>query len=391
LLNGTSNHVGQQQSQPQYVETGQDGVASVVWQYPSDGSICTVNASVKSSDSILNWTLAIQPVTLTVGNETQLLLQAWRDPSGIGHTICAQLVNGSGYPLSSQNVTLTVNGTAYALPPTNGRGYVTLHLALQPGDTSANMYEVMATFNGTNPRSFSINGTDPYGDQYAMCTTNQYDLRPSTNSSTLAVLLQTTDAITASKTMEQIQNEAEDSGTLRVRDQWTWLYPWFRVHFQFVPNGTVEYDDGISPLPFGNTLEYTAFMNNTVVNFVVNANLAILSAIVLSQFQGYVISMLGPAGFLAALTISLTAKWAALTVNWNSIGGLGSILAGSIVSTGVGIMTCLGSIIEVVKETIGLAEVGFGTLYSMLSVPINIAFWILILNRLSELGAGVQF
>jgi hypothetical protein len=112
-----------------------------------------------------------QPVTLTVGDETQLLLEAWRDPGGTGHTVYAQLVNGSGYPLQGQNVTLTVNGTAYVLPPTNQSDYVSLHLALQPGDTSANMYQVMAMFNGTNPRLASFNASDAFGNQYAVCTT----------------------------------------------------------------------------------------------------------------------------------------------------------------------------------------------------------------------------
>jgi hypothetical protein len=83
-------------------------------------------------------------------------------------------------------MTLTVI-TAYT-QQTNCTGYVTLHLALQPGDTSANTYEVMAMFNGTNPRSCSINASDPYGDQYAVCTTNQHDLRPSTNFNALGSL-----------------------------------------------------------------------------------------------------------------------------------------------------------------------------------------------------------
>jgi hypothetical protein len=187
-------------------DTDSNGLATVIWQYPADGTVCTMLANVTrgaNNNTIRNCTLAVQPLTLTVGKETQLLLQAWRDPQGTGHTIYAQLVNGSGYPLSGENVTLTVNGTAYVLPPTNGTGYVALHLALQPGDTGANTYEVVATFNGTNPRSLSINASDPYSDQYVVCTTNQYDLRPSTNSSMLSALLQTTDAITAAKTMER--------------------------------------------------------------------------------------------------------------------------------------------------------------------------------------------
>jgi hypothetical protein len=99
-----------------------------------------------------NWTLVVEPVMLTMDNDTMLLFEAWRDPSGTGHTIYARLVDASGSGLSGYTVTLTVNGTAYT-QQTNSTGCVTLHLALQPGDTSANTYQVVASFNGTNPRS----------------------------------------------------------------------------------------------------------------------------------------------------------------------------------------------------------------------------------------------
>jgi hypothetical protein len=233
LQNGT-NSIGP------YNETGLDGVASMAWQYPSDGSICMVNASVISDNTIGNCSLAVQPVTLTVGAETQMLLEAWRDSQGTGHTIDAQLVNGSGYPLQGQNLTVTVNGTSYQ-QQTNGTGYVTLHLALQPGDASANTYQVMASFNGTNSRSANLTTEDPYGDQYAVCITNQYDLRPSMNSSTLTVLLQSTDAITAAKTMEKMQQEAQDSGWFRVDAQWSWWYPWFKIHISAHVNPSLSY------------------------------------------------------------------------------------------------------------------------------------------------------
>jgi hypothetical protein len=212
-----------------------------------------VSASVIPDTSVGNCTLAVQPLTLTVGNETQLLLEAWRDPQGTGHTIYAQLVDGSGNSLGANyTVTLTVNDTAY-VEQINGTGYVTLHLALQPGDTSANMYQVMATFNGTNPRSANITASDAYGDQYAVCTTNQYDLLPSTNSSTLSVLLQATDAITAAETMEQVQQQAQNSGWLSVYSEWSWWYPWYRLHFKISISDPTTIDAGASLLPGGST------------------------------------------------------------------------------------------------------------------------------------------
>jgi hypothetical protein len=133
-------------------------------------------------------------------------------------------------------VTLNVNGTAYQLQ-TSSSGYATLYLNLPPGDTSANTYQVQATFKGTNPRSTSLNASDPYGDQYPVCTTNQYDLLPSTNSSTLFVLLQYTDSITAAKTMEQMQQEAESEG-LQVwgPDSWCLWPPFFKLHARIAIN-----------------------------------------------------------------------------------------------------------------------------------------------------------
>jgi len=237
LQNGTS-HI----EQPQYVKTDENGVASVPWYYDSTWSVCAVNASVESSDTIGNLVLATQPVTLTVGSETQILLSAWRDPSGTGHTIYAQLVDGLGHELGSgYTVTLTVNGTDY-VNETNSTGYVTLHQALQPGDTSANTYEVMAMFNGTNPRSTTTTALDSYGDEYASCITNQYDLRPSTNSSTLQVLLQTTDAITAKRTMEQMQSDAKAEGLQAWGpDSWCPWPPFFKLHARVTVDSSGTY------------------------------------------------------------------------------------------------------------------------------------------------------
>jgi hypothetical protein len=392
LQNGTSSYIG-----PQYVTTGSDGVASVTWQHQSSWSICTVNATVESDNSIGNCTLAVQPVTLTVGNETQLLLQAWRDPQDTGHTIYAQLMDGSGCPFGTgYTVTLAVNNTAYTLQ-TNSTGYVTLHLALQPGDTSANMYEVMATFKGTNPRSANLTALDPYGDQYAVCTTNQYDLRPSTNSSTLAVLLQTTDAITATKTMEQMQQEAQQSGWMPpAKAQFTLWYPWFRMHYQFVPNGIVAFDVGVSPLPFGNTVTYSSNFSLTVTGLLQKVIVGIATAVALSDVVGQIAAQFGPEGFLAALLISTETKVLSFTANLNSADGLISVFFGALVTTVIGYVKTLllsgieifSKILECATDVSNLWDVGFGALYSMISIPMNIAFMYIVVQRAIQLGVN---
>ncbi|MGB8780311.1 MAG: hypothetical protein WCD81_06635 [Candidatus Bathyarchaeia archaeon] len=365
--------------------------------YTSNGTAYAYKADINadSVSGVLRQGIASSPVQLTVGNPTVLLLNVSRANSSTNHTIESQLLS-DGTGVSNETVTITVNGQSFQ-NKTDQNGYFNLTIDLEPechnGTTAYQnvTYTITASFAGDVPTNATAYDNALDGTNYTACTTVQYVYEPSTNSTILTVTPQSTLTALLTETPQEMQKQAEQNGTLKVKNQWSWWYPWYRVHYQFIPNGTVEYDYGVSPLPFGNTLAYTKYMNNTVVNFVLNANLAILSAITLSEYQGYIISMLGPAGFLGALIISLTTKLGALAANWNSVGGLESILAGSAVSMGVGLLKNLGSIIEIVSETMGMAEVGFGTLYCLLSVPINIAFWIVIFDRLSQLGAGVRF
>jgi hypothetical protein len=129
------------------------------------------------------------------------------------------------------------------------------------------MYQVMAMFNGTNPSSSSLNGSDPYGNPYAVCTTSQYDLRPSTNSSTLAVLLQSTDAITAAKTPGELRDDMKGKGLLNVwtgpGDSWcTWFKIHVRIHVDWL-NLTVQAWMGF---PWGAGIEQCTGLENIFTN-----------------------------------------------------------------------------------------------------------------------------
>jgi hypothetical protein len=124
----------------------------------SDGlqSILTMETEFQA---LAGCTSLVQSLMLAIGGEVHLPSEGWRDPSRIDYTAYAGLVDANGSDLSSRTVTLDVNGTAYPLT-TNDTGYVSPYLALQPGDTSANMYQVMATFNGTNPGTASLNASE---------------------------------------------------------------------------------------------------------------------------------------------------------------------------------------------------------------------------------------
>jgi hypothetical protein len=92
-----------------------------------------------------------------------------------------------------------------------------------------------------------VNGTD-----YAVCTTIQYGYRPSSNSTMLTVEPQATQVVTTTKTPEQMQQEAQSGGWLSVYNEWSWWYPWYRLHAKIHVNPTI--DVGFNPiLPGGET------------------------------------------------------------------------------------------------------------------------------------------
>jgi hypothetical protein len=68
---------------------------------------------------------------------------------------------------------------------------------------------------------------------------------------------------------EEMQEQAEDSGLFRIEPEFTWLYPWFRLHYKLsviLPQGNPDIDYGWSALPFGES--YSA--NNTAVANLIN-------------------------------------------------------------------------------------------------------------------------
>jgi hypothetical protein len=55
------------------------------------------------------------------------------------------------------------------------------------------------------------------------------------------VLLQTTDAITAAKTMDQMQQETQDKQELRIWPEFSWWYPWFKIHVDVSMGPSLSY------------------------------------------------------------------------------------------------------------------------------------------------------
>jgi hypothetical protein len=71
------------------------------------------------------------------------------------------------------------------------------------------------------------------------------------------------------KTPEQMQQEAEQSGWLRVEPEFSWWFPWFRLHYKLdvnLPQGNPKMDYGWSPLPLGESSDANSTALANIMN-----------------------------------------------------------------------------------------------------------------------------
>jgi hypothetical protein len=367
--------------------------------YPADGSVHAYNATVLCcTDGYMTvQNVVSSPLQLTVGWDTTLSLMLVNGSSPSQFQVCGWLMSGS-QPVCGRLVVLKINDTEVDLttvgPPDIGKlaGFFGVMRDFPAVNNQNTTYTVTASFNGENPISASATSTAPDGTSYAACTTTQFSLKPSSNSTVLTVTPQSSQATTPTKTPEEMQEEAEENGSLRVWHEFSWLPPWYRVHFVAVYEGSDQFDQGISPIPFvGVTLAVAGPFLNMLSTLWWRIVWPIAAAIIGAEFFALLTSSAGPEIFLVAIGVSQGLKWGSLWANWNNVNGLVSAFIGGIFATAMGLIRSgFGFAADFLKLLLGLtdiAAVGFGNLYRICSFPVNIFYIGTIMNRLHELGA----
>jgi hypothetical protein len=253
-----------------------NGVASYTTFYPSNGTAYAFNATILNctiQGASLNVSNVVgSPVQLSVGSNTTLSLNVSSTSSPSQYKISGWLKNGT-IGLGSKLVSLKINDTVVDSRLTDDfvgwQGcYCFVHDFPAVNNVSTT-YTVSVSFNGTNPSSASATSITLGGSNYAMCTTIQYGCQPCSNSTMLTVDPQSTIAAISTKTLEEMQQEAEQSDWFRVEPEFSWCFPWFRLHYKLdvdLPQGNPKLDHGWSPLPFGENTN----ANSTVLASIMN-------------------------------------------------------------------------------------------------------------------------
>jgi hypothetical protein len=207
---------------------------------------------------------------------------------------------------------------------------------------------------------------------------------------TITIEPHATEVVVPVKSPEELQQQAEQDGTLRVWHEFSWWFPWYRIHYVSVVSGVAEYDMGNSPLPFADTFSCVTALFERVESFLPRVLVSIVTGIATADFSALLASSLsGPLGFFIPLALSLGFKFGALYLNWNSIEGLMSAYIGSLVSTLLGLIKdkfrIIPEIIDLVLGFTTLAQVGWGKLYRMVSLPVNMIYQSIVLDRIVAL------
>jgi len=276
---------------------------------------------------------------------------------------------------TTNQIATKVNGAVEAVVTSASDGSCSVTRHIPAADNQPTNYQIEAIYNGDNALNLTLYGKTP---DNTLCAT-------------LTVEPQTTLLLMANKTPEQIQQEAMQNGTLSFWHEWSWWFPWYRMHFVCTYSGATAFDIGISLLPFGNTLQCMEWFMQTIISLLPKVSWKIVAGLATAEFLSLLASTSGAALILASLT-TFSLKIVSTSLAWNSIEDLISVWFGILIPTVVSLVKnslwdLFQTILDLMMAAKSLAEIGFGKLYSLISTTMNIAFLAHILQRLDELGA----
>ncbi len=278
--------------------TTTSGVVDWSDQYPTDGKAYAYMARIRPDAGNLHQGIVCNPVQLTVSKATRLLLNVSRDWGSQNHTIQGWLLYQTT-GINNRQVKIKVNETAYWSSVTDQTGHFSLSLNLQPLNNNATTYVITASFedNSVQPLTATAWAKTLDGQQYPACTTTQYGYKPANNMTTLTISTQSTEVMTATMSSEDVQKQAEQTGALTFWHEWSWSYPWYRLHMKIHVNPTI--DLGFNPLlPGGEVgswdgLEFFGSLVGEVFQTTLIEGLTLLGTYLASRYLGIPFGSLG--------------------------------------------------------------------------------------------------
>jgi hypothetical protein len=173
-----------------------------------------------------------EPISLEVYCETVLRFWVDRDNSS-QHTFSGQLLTTEGSAVKNMPIKTYINDTLLETYMTDGNGCFSFSRNFDP-EESRIAYVVQAVFEGTSDETAMLNSTDFEGYEYTVCRTLYCEYKPSVNMTQITIEPQVTQVETPAKTREEMQQETEQDGWLKPRNEFSWWFLWYRLHLDMV-------------------------------------------------------------------------------------------------------------------------------------------------------------
>lgn len=269
------------------------------------------------------------PVQLTVSNSSRILLGIIHDDSSVWHTVYGYLkYNSTGIP--NRLVKVKVNSTEFTRL-TDINGYFNLQWYFNPyGNLST--YIITATFEGDSGSNVTAWANTPEGTPYPACTTIQYAYKPSINATTLTVDPRAAQLMRMIRSPEEMQKEARNKGWLNIWHEWTWWYPWYKLHVEVNINPHIHV--AFSPiLPGGEIQTFTPDVPELIRNVAIDVLVEYFISEGIYRFMRNTGNIV--AGIVAFIGTTI-ANFVLLGMQWNSLEGLRATAISSFVSAFIG-------------------------------------------------------
>ncbi len=151
------------------------------------------------------------------------------------------------------------------------------------------------------------------GDPYQACVTIQFGYKPSANTTMLTVEPQMTEVAVTTKTQEQMQQEAQQNGGFSVWHEFTWSYPWYRLHIDAQVNPSLFYCLDL----FGSGgLDFVGMQNRTIDMGMASSGALVEGGIIVAVSTGIILSpeklvsvMIGGASLFIGTMIAIGAAY----------------------------------------------------------------------------------
>jgi hypothetical protein len=301
-----------------------------------------------------------------------MLWNARYDNATSEHVFTGRLLRLNGTAIQNKDVKI-LNETQVAMLQTNQTGFVEYRRHFDAGDETIT-YNVRVAFEGTDAQQATLNATTFDGTEYTVCTVTYFQFKPSANMTTVTVEPHATEVTVPIKSPEELQEEAQQAGSLSIWHEFFWWPPFYRFHMIYLLNSSPQFDVGIGIA--SSTLQGFQSFIDRISQYARDIVPDLFADYILGEMVAFVGALSGNLAIwtfaaAASIGIKLYLIWAD---SWNSVERLRTEYLAQIVSLmiEVGSFVAEFSLGNLIKAGVELAKGAKAAVWSILTLIANI-------------------